>query len=364
MRNFIGRSGFTWFVGVVEDRNDPVKMGRVRVRAYGWHTEDKVELPTDALPWAIVSNGIDSASVSGYGHSPTGMFEGTWVFGFFMDGERAQEPVVFGTIPGLPSEKPNADKGFFDPNEVYPKYTDEPDVNRRAVANPDNPHDIVKAKEDAQSKGIARALGGPSWDEYAFTVESTYPYNHVYESESGHMVEFDDTEGKERIHEYHKSGTFYEIDPDGNKSTRIVGDEYEVTIKDKNVYIKGSCNITIDTNASLYVKGNLDVQVDGNYTQYTKGNYINKVDGRMDIVSAGEISRQSGSHILDNAPRIDFNPASGAPSVSYSPSSAAAESEKSKENAQSTVNDLGSNPDLVASLTPEEQAALARVQSN
>ena len=65
MRNFIGRDGFTWFVGVVEDRNDPVELGRVRVRAFGWHTEDKEKIPTDSLPWAQVMNGIQSASVSG-----------------------------------------------------------------------------------------------------------------------------------------------------------------------------------------------------------------------------------------------------------------------------------------------------------
>ena len=55
-----------------------------------------------------------------------------------------------------------------------------------------------------------------------------YPYNHVKETESGHIVEFDDTPFAERIYEKHKSGTFYEIDADGNKVTRIVGDKYEI----------------------------------------------------------------------------------------------------------------------------------------
>ena len=70
MRNFIGRNGFTWFVGVVEDRNDPIELGRVRVRAFGWHTDDKGAIPTDSLPWAVMINSIDSASVSGVGKSP------------------------------------------------------------------------------------------------------------------------------------------------------------------------------------------------------------------------------------------------------------------------------------------------------
>ena len=38
--NFMGQDGFSWFVGVVEDRNDPLKLGRVRVRCLGYHTSD------------------------------------------------------------------------------------------------------------------------------------------------------------------------------------------------------------------------------------------------------------------------------------------------------------------------------------
>ena len=43
---FMGLDGFVWFVGVVEDRNDPDQLGRVRVRCLGFHTEDLGKLPT------------------------------------------------------------------------------------------------------------------------------------------------------------------------------------------------------------------------------------------------------------------------------------------------------------------------------
>ena len=52
--NFMGLDGFVWFTGVVEDRNDPAKLGRVRVRCLGFHTEDKNDIPTADLPWAHV----------------------------------------------------------------------------------------------------------------------------------------------------------------------------------------------------------------------------------------------------------------------------------------------------------------------
>ena len=49
---------FTWWQGVVEDRNDPAKIGRVRVRILGYHTADKSELPTEDLPLAVLMNPV------------------------------------------------------------------------------------------------------------------------------------------------------------------------------------------------------------------------------------------------------------------------------------------------------------------
>ena len=69
MKNFMGKDGFNWFVGVVEDRNDPKTLGRLRVRALGYHTEDLNKIPTKELPWAHVMNPITSATVSGVGQS-------------------------------------------------------------------------------------------------------------------------------------------------------------------------------------------------------------------------------------------------------------------------------------------------------
>ena len=93
MKNFMGKDGFQWFVGVVEDRQDPKTLGRVRVRCLGYHTEDLVKLPTKDLPWAHPMNPITSATVSGIGQTPLGVVEGTWVVGFFTDGPTAQQPV-------------------------------------------------------------------------------------------------------------------------------------------------------------------------------------------------------------------------------------------------------------------------------
>ena len=96
--NIFNKDGFIWWIGVVEDRNDPEKIGRVRVRIYGYHTDQKDILPTKDLPWAIPIQPITSAAISGVGSSPIGPIEGTWVLGFFLDGADMQQPAILGTI--------------------------------------------------------------------------------------------------------------------------------------------------------------------------------------------------------------------------------------------------------------------------
>lgn len=125
--NFMGKNGFVWWYGVVEDRKDPLYIGRVKVRIIGWHTDDKTPnrgIPTEELPWAEVIQPINSATISGIGTSPTGMIPGTHVFGFFRDGVEAQEPVVLGTSGGVPERFANSDVGFFDPRSAKQRERD------------------------------------------------------------------------------------------------------------------------------------------------------------------------------------------------------------------------------------------------
>jgi hypothetical protein len=118
--NFIYNGGtFFWFTGVVEDINDPLEMGRYRVRCYGYHTKDKEEIPTDKLPWATPMVPITSASMTESGQSATGLYQGSWVVGFFRDGSNAQDPVIMGSIPSQSSEV-DYQFGFTDPDERYP----------------------------------------------------------------------------------------------------------------------------------------------------------------------------------------------------------------------------------------------------
>jgi hypothetical protein len=370
---------FVWWYGVVEDRGDPLQLGRVRVRCYGWHTDNKNELPTVDLPWAQPIQDITSSAMGDVGRSATGIVEGTWVVGFFADGEEGQRPVVMGTMGGFPTHAGDPSKGFNDPNarteengydpdqdyvSIYPRgittpadnYSEanevfktdpdgeeendriRPDTNRlarnaghpvlgakdgSATSNilipfwdPDEPFYVKSENEDDSGNDIIGNIkngnkshsvdasgtvdsinpnvNATKWNEPKTTDPSSqkteddepipryntaYPKNHVFESESGHIKEYDDTPKATRIHEYHRSGTFYEIDHDGNKQTRVVGNNYEVIAGTNFVNIKGDVNLTIESNCKTYIKGDWDIQVDGNKTELIKGSYNEHING-------------------------------------------------------------------------------------
>ena len=319
-KNFMGRNGFTWFVGVVEDRNDPKYLGRCRVRCLGLHTDNLEKLPTADLPWAHPMNPITSATISGVGQTPLGPVEGTWVVGFFSDGGEAQTPIIMGTLPGVPSylsaDNMNGDKqtlGFLDPLGNYPKYKDETDINRLAVNAEDNPHPTLtlrKADRDL-AVGVANvdattvvddtvdADDGKFWDEPETSYNAKYPHNHVYETEGGHLREYDDTVGAKRIHERHASGTGYEIGDDGTKVTRVKKDNYTIVTADDYVHIQGDSKATLDK--GLRVKVNASAQEGNNYNIEVgaKSNVTIEVqDGDINLISQlGDVNLKAGKNM-------------------------------------------------------------------
>lgn len=293
-----------WFFGVVEDRMDPKKLGRLKVRVYGLYSGDPGEMPVDQLPWAYVLQGIESSANSGIGRSPTGIVEGTTVYGHFLDGADMQVPLIIGTLAGYDSGE-GFDGGFKDPNGVYPREAGENDVNRLSRAERLS-ETIVGKKRDGVD--TARTAFSGQWTEPATRYAAEYPFNHVTESESGHVFEVDDTSGAERLSSWHKAGTFEEIDPDGTKVIKVVRDRYEIVARDDRVLIKGNCFITVEGNSSLYIQGNAEIEVDGNVREHVHGNYRLDIDGNYDVTVGGHHYDESGVHRKIVAPRIDLNP--------------------------------------------------------
>jgi len=275
---FMGQDGFNWFVGVVEDRADPEKAGRVRVRCLGYHTADIQKIPKDDLPWASVMMPVTAGANSGIGFSPHFLLEGTWVVGFFRDPAK-QEPVIIGALPGKNTSKttnftiaasskvggftsPKDGGGYKDPNSKYPSelYLDKPDTNllgQKSVgthASKDLKHTLTA--DWTTSTGTAK--------QPASTQSSAkYPTNHVFETESGHYVEFDDTTGNERIHLYHKMGTFIEIDKTGNVVIKTVGNVTNIVAGNMDIYVAKNYNLSVGGTMGVWSKGLVTELFDG-----------------------------------------------------------------------------------------------------
>jgi hypothetical protein len=314
-KSFMGKE-FIWFQGVVESIDDPLRLGRVQVRSLGFHTDDKVLLPTSSLPWAHPIQPITSAAISGIGTSPTGILNGSWVIGFFRDGILAQEPIIMGTIGGIPIEKADSSKGFYDPNEIFPKedMIDEPDTSRLAreeykdhrsmiVKNGNILKEVPTAVKPKMSKVGPKKLRKDQevkkWTEPTPRggKSSKYPFNKVFESVSGHVKEYDDTPGNRRIHEYHAAGTFEEIQDNGTKVTKIVKDNYQIVAGDDYVYVQGKVNVTIKGDCNLLVEGDMTTQVQGDYSLSVHGNKIEKIDGSHLIEVGTDQSISAGTGI-------------------------------------------------------------------
>ena len=288
---FIG-SNFCWFTGVIEDILDPMQMGRVRVRCYGYHTDDKEQIPTESLPWAFVMTPVTSAGMSGIGQSATGLLPGSWVVGFFRDGRSAQDPIIMGTIPSITTGGDKS-KGFSDPSGKHPRRSSSVDLPIESRSDYFN-STAYAAREQQRYENIETAIPAKlstvaasdsksyykrnTWSNLktADVVKPIYPNNHSIHSESGHVKEMDDTPGSERLFEMHKSGTYYEINSKGDKTTTIVGNNYTVIIGGDNIYIKGSANLTVDGDFRHLVKGNYHLEVQGNKTEYIKGSRQSK----------------------------------------------------------------------------------------
>lgn len=373
-----------YFYGIVEDRQDPLQVGRVRVRIHGIHTDEKILISTPDLPWCQVILPTTSAGLSGMG-TGHGLVEGSTVFGYFRDSAK-QDPIILGSVAGIPQAgykesitdqliTRSVEKGFNDPRQLtvadyndtpdgpnpiqdsrrgfglttamdtapkspktidlkydatgstieeieltkemlpyYPLYTDESDYS--SLARGSTLDHKIKEQTDKDGNPVEHPDTQKILKDFV-DVDSApvYPYNKVYQSESGHVVEVDDTVGKERINIHHRSGTFHEIHADGSEVTRIVNNNYTAILKDDKLYVAGNAdlqvghgnvNITVDTgNVDLKVlKGNVTETIsEGNVTsEITKGNMTGTIGGTTDITSEGKITitGNSGTEIISD----------------------------------------------------------------
>jgi lysozyme len=225
------------------------------------------------------------------------------------------------TSSGLNNNGAAVVMGFKDPKGKYPLYLNEPDTNKLA-RHEDIKKTIVYKKELAREKDVLTA-GGKTWDQAHIPYNASYPYNHVFMTESGHIMEFDDTQHSERVHIYHKSGTFTEIDANGTQVNRIVGDNYEILERNGHVYIKGGLDVTIDGDHNVKINNALNVEVSGKTTINVYNDAVLNVSGGMDVAvkehfsvkaasinlesTSGDINIKSAGSLNEAAPDMNIN---------------------------------------------------------
>jgi lysozyme len=319
---FMGFNDFVWFMGVVENRNDPLNLGRVQVRIFGWHTENKADIPTQDLPWA---QPIFPPNIA---HASSTLKEGQYVVGFFSDSVSAQAPIIMGSLPGVPDTSPQPGKGFADPrNEQqlqnsprtpqtvnystdgsgvgieeresasrWPFNLNEPTTSRLYRHENIDDTNVGRRRRTLDKQVPTADPEGLYWDEPYPAYNTTPPYNNVIETESGHLFEMDDTPGSERIHLMHRSGSFVEMYPSGTKVEKVTKNNYEIIMGDDMIHVMGKVNVTVDSDINLLVRGDVNI-IGGNDINARIAGSVNITAGENFNVKAQNISLEAYDNI-------------------------------------------------------------------
>jgi len=244
---------FCWFTGVVEDINDPEKLGRVRARAFGYHTESLVDIKTDALPWATVMGPTNSANISGIGTTTHGLVNGSWVVGFFRDGPSAQDPIIMGTVGSTYEEKPKTEVGFSDSSGTYPKF-----------------------QQDTDGKDL----------------ESTYVDTNLLARGTNTITRELDTVTEEPATKY---------------AAVYPNNKVQITTGNDNVHITGVCNLTIDSTCNTTIGGDWNINVSGNKNETIGGNVVEDVGGNVNETVGGNVTEDYSGSQKTTASSMDIN---------------------------------------------------------
>lgn len=171
---------------------------------------------------------------------------------------------VAGSVTELPGgdRSQNTTIGFCDPEGKYPlrQYLHEPDTNRLARGIVSG---TIVEKKDHQRLHCMPIAFGEQREQPEAPFAAKYPFNKVFESESGHIMEFDDTPKQERISICHRTGTFTEIDANGTQVNKIIGDGFIIIERNGCVYVHGECNLTANGNINILCKATANVEVMG-----------------------------------------------------------------------------------------------------
>ena len=221
----LGEEGFRWFIGIVEDVNDPKKLGRAKVRVIN----DSDDLDTQQLDWSHVMMPATSACVDGVGDSPN-LSVGSRVVGFYMDGNEKQQPMILGTFPTIPS-------------------------------NDENRHSLSWLHRELNV--ISKELVGP---EPPSAYAAQYPFNRTITTRAGHAIEIDDTPENNRIHIFHTSGAYVEINNEGRVVIKSPVESLDIAGGVKTIFANGNVDIQSSNNVTVKAGNGIKMEAPGGVT--------------------------------------------------------------------------------------------------
>jgi uncharacterized protein YcbK (DUF882 family) len=186
------------------------------------------------------------------------------------------------------------DKGFTDPNANYPtkEYAGISETNK--LAQGDSRGTVVQEKNTNRMKG-AKLPGGEAWDEPESAFNGAYPYNKVTQTESGHIIEIDDTPGSERIHIYHRSGTYVEIDSNGSMVKRTKGSSYEIIDRNGKISIAGRADISVNGACNIFVGNDANIEVEGDVNLKCHNDITAMAGGKLNLSATEEVNITSSN---------------------------------------------------------------------
>ena len=261
----MGEEGFRWWLGVVEDIQDPKQLGRVKVRIIIEHDED---VDTGDIDWAHIIMPSTSACVDGVGDTPN-LAVGSRVVGFYMDGNEKQMPMVLGSFPTIPG-------------------------------NDDNRHSLSWLHRGKNT--ITRdAIGPEPQSPYA----AQYPYNRTITTKAGHVIELDDTPENQRVNIQHASGAYIEINNDGRIVIKSTTDGFDITDGTKTIFTSKDFDVKSEGSITLGARGSVKIAAPGGITVtqgsiHTKGALGSTVGatGAFTTVTGQTVHVQNGLVVL------------------------------------------------------------------
>lgn len=278
------------FSGVVVAVDDPLRLGRVKVRVYQIHGLEETDIKAEFLPWAIPMHNGGTKESGGFNVPPLG--SSVWVEFFLGD---VQQPMYALGHHGL-IDAEDRDAAGVTPSTGDPVDEDDPD--------PTNEVPSVFRGYQPQAMRARKGFDGFTLDWTTWYLPVTYvaheppnpyhpdvngvnaevyPGNRGFKTPSGIVVEFDDA--NTRIHVWHPKGTYLEIDADGNLVTKVAGKTYMQVDGDVQQHIKGD--------RLTYIEGDDVVQCQ-DYRVRCRDMMVDAQNIVTDSVTAGIIARSSG----------------------------------------------------------------------